>query len=112
MEQGRGDGHVVHADVLGRDQGHLQRMRDVELARGAAVVAVRPVRDAEGPPDQALVYRAQVALAMLQEHAEAALVLGRDDEDVEVAVEVGGGGDHGRGASPMNARAPRVGPGR
>ena len=49
----------------------------------------------------------QVALAVLQEHAQAALVLGRDDEYVEVAVEVGGGGDHGEPGVPQE-RASRV----
>ncbi len=32
VQQGRGDGHVVGADVAGGDQRHLERVRDVHLA--------------------------------------------------------------------------------
>ncbi len=72
-------------------------MRDVELAGGAAVVAVGPVGDTEGPPDQRLVDGRQVAPRVLDEDPKPALILGHDDESVELAVERGGGLDH-RGA--------------
>ena len=40
MEQGGADGVLVHAEVLGEDERHLNGMVDVRLARAPALVAV------------------------------------------------------------------------
>ena len=94
VEEGRHHARVVEADLLGRDEGDLEGVRDVELARGAAVVAVGPVGHLERAPDPVLVDGREVPAAVLEEHAEPPLVLGLDAEVAELVVEVRRGLDH------------------
>ena len=108
VEQGGRDRDVVGANVAGGDEGDFERVRDVHLARGAAVVAVRPVCDAERAPDQALVDGRQVAAAVFEEHAQPALVLGDDDEVVELLVERRGGLNHRVWTARQRARFRRA----
>ena len=70
MQKGRADGVLVHVEVLGEDEGHLDGVVDVGLSRAAALVAVEVRGKAVGALGLLHALRVKVGGAGLLEQAE------------------------------------------